>query len=297
MDYFSCFDGIGAAHAALLPLGYRCVGISEVNKFCNELIDKKYGFKNFGDFTKWKEWGNIGAKVIVASPPCTAFSFIGRRRGTADPAGALTPSCVRFICAQRPRWFILENVPGIFAINEGGLLRWMLNQFSQCGYNCCWRVLNAESFGVPQSRRRMFLVGHLGSGYRAAKVLFDGESIPIPTPQSTGTRQNDLRTIEVGIGKNRYRHNRKSVGTLLASPGGGVERIGAIILDNDKPRWLTVRERERLMGFEDDYTAGFSDAQRHRMTGNSIVVPILGWIGKRLLQQEQEANMGQLKAG
>jgi DNA (cytosine-5)-methyltransferase 1 len=290
MNYISLFDGIGSVHQAFQPLGFSCVGISEVNKYCNLLIDKKYGFKNFGDFTNWKNWGRINTDVIVASPPCTAFSFIGRRRGTADPAGALSESCVRFICSQRPQWFVLENVPGIFTINEGRLFRWMLNQFSQCGYNCSWRVLNAESFGVAQRRRRMFLVGHFGNGYRAAKVLLDGESIPIPTQKSERARQNDLRAIEVDFRKDRYWNNRKVTATLLASPGGGVERIGSVVLDKDRPRWLTPLERERLMGFEDGYTAGFSDTQRHRMTGNSIVVPILKWIGERILATNERID-------
>ena len=58
MNYFSVCDGIGAAHAALLPLGYHCVGVSEIDKYCNQLIEEKYGFKNYGDFTKWHEWTN-----------------------------------------------------------------------------------------------------------------------------------------------------------------------------------------------------------------------------------------------
>ena len=289
MKYFSAFDGIGAAHAALQPLGYNCVGISEIDKFCNQLIGSKHGFKNYGNFEHWKDWGRINADVIVASPPCTAFSFMGRRKGTADPAGTLSPSCVRFICRQRPRWFVLENVPGILTIDDGRLFRWMLAQFSQRGYNCAWRVLNAESFGVPQSRRRMFLVGYLGDGYSAGKILFDGATIPIPAPQSDRANQEDSSTIEGDARKDRYRGNRKTVGTLIASPGGGVERIGSVILDNDKPRWLTPLERERLMGFPDGHTSDFSDSQRHRMTGNSIVVPILRWIGERILAVEQES--------
>ena len=288
--YFSAFDGIGAIHTAWESLGYHCVGISEVNPYCNELIDRKYGFKNYGNFTKWKEWGRINAEVIVASPPCTDFSFMGRRLGTENDAGALSPSCVRFVCSQRPRWFILENVPGILTINNGGLFRWMLAKFSQFGYNCAWRVFDAQYFGIPQSRRRMFLVGSFGTGYRAGKVLFDSESIPIFTPKIKGTGQENSRAIEGDVRKDRYRGNRKTVGTLIASPGGGVERLGSVILDNDRPRWLTPIERERLMGFPSNYTAGFSDTHRHRMTGNSICVPILKWIGQRILSVEQESQ-------
>lgn len=297
MDYFSICDGIGAAHSALLPLGFRCVGVSEINKFCNRLIYEKYGFKNYGDFTKWKDWGQLNVDCIVGSTPCTAFSFMGRRRGTQDPAGALTPVFVRFVCRHKPRWFIWENVPGVLSISRGRLFEWMLDQFSKCGYNCAWRVLDAQYFGVAARRRRVFLVGCADNGYSAVKVLFDGKSIPIPTPQSEGAGKNNSRTATVDFRNDRYRNNGKIVGTLIASCGGGAERIGSIIIDNNRPRWLTPVERERLMGFEDNYTFSFSDSQRHRMIGNSIAIPVLRWIGQRILQQDREATLGRLRAG
>ena len=81
MNYFSICDGIGAAHAALLPLGYRCVGISEIDKYCNQLTEKKYGFKNYGDFTEWKKWGNIEADLVIGGTPSN-FADVHSRGGT-----------------------------------------------------------------------------------------------------------------------------------------------------------------------------------------------------------------------
>ena len=283
MDYFSICDGIGAAHSALLPLGYQCAGVSEVDRYCNELVKSKFNFENFGDFSRWQTWGSINAGLVIGGTPCTAFSFIGRRRGTQDSAGKLTPGFIQFVGTHRPRWVLWENVPGVFTIDKGRLFRWMLNRLSQFGYNCAWRVLDSQYFGVAQRRRRVFVVANLGNGYSAAKVLFDGSTIPIPTPKSRGTNQEDLRTNEVDFGKDRYRGNNNVAGTLIASPGGGVERLGSIVLDNNRPRWLTLLERERLMGFPDGYTSGFSDSQRHRMLGNSMAVPIVRWIGQRIL--------------
>ena len=80
MNYFSVCDGIGAAHAAFLPLGCQCIGVSEIDKYCNKLVHEKYGFKNYGDFTQWKNFGQIEADIIIGGTPCTAFSLIGQRK-------------------------------------------------------------------------------------------------------------------------------------------------------------------------------------------------------------------------
>ena len=98
MNYFSVCDGIGAAHAALLPLGYRCVGVSEIDKYCNQLIEEKYEgkIKNYGDFNEWETWQtHIKSKaidLIIGGTPCQSFSIIGKRQGSNDSRGGLAVS-------------------------------------------------------------------------------------------------------------------------------------------------------------------------------------------------------------
>jgi DNA (cytosine-5)-methyltransferase 1 len=297
MKYVSICDGIGAAHVALQPLGFRCVGVSEIDKYCNQLISRKYAHRNFGDFTDWENWAHFDADCVVAGTPCTAFSFMGRRGGTEDPAGKLTPAFVRFVCRHKPRWFIWENVPGVLSISGGRLFEWMCHEFQKFGYGLGYRIFDARYFGVAQRRRRIFLVGNLGGRYRAAAALFDIAPSEVFTPKSTRTKQEDRRTDAVDFRNDRYRNNGNFVGTLIACQGGGIERIGSVVLDNNRPRWLTPLERERLMGFPDNYTQGFSDSQRHKMLGNSMAVPVVKWIGERILQQEQGANTGLPMAG
>lgn len=287
---------------AFMPLGFRCVGISEVDKYCNRLIESKYNYKNYGDFTKWKEWGHINADIVVGGTPCTAFSFVGRREGTASIAGRLTPAFVQFVSKQRPRYFIWENVAGVLSIDKGRLFQWMCHQFQKCGYGLGYRILDARYFGVAQRRRRVFLVGSLGDAFGAGKILFDSETLPLSFGEIGKERHTHFRTVAIGHENNstehdhRYRLTGKVSGTLKTQLDGGVEQVNSIVIDGNRLRYLTPVECERLMGFPDNYSAGFSDTRRYKMLGNSMVVPVIRWIGERILSIDRETT-GWAKAG
>ena len=300
MDYFSICDGIGAAHAALLPLGYTCAGVSEVDKFCNKLIESKYNVKNFGDFTKWKTWEKIKVDVVVGGSPCQSFSTLGQRRGLQAPTGRLSLDFVNFICKNRPSYFLWENVAAVLFAERGRMFQWMLSRFVQCGYGLAWRILNSRFFGVPQYRRRIFLVGCFGDPIRAGKILFETEKMSVNHTASKTERQADSRTVAFGhhtdsmqnrMDKHsaRYRQNDPVVGTLTTQIDSGAEQVTRLIIDGNRVRYLMPIECERLQGFPDGYTAGFSDSTRYKMIGNSMPVPVIKWIGARILQQEQEA--------
>ena len=151
MDYFSVCDGIGAAHTALLPLGYHCAGVSEIEKNCNQLVQQKYGFKNYGDFRNWRDFKTEAFSLVIGGSPCQSFSLLGSKRGFDDQRGGLTKDFIDFVCGYTPQWFIWENVPGIFSIDGGAPFRYFLSRFMQCGYGVAWRVLDAQFFGVPNA--------------------------------------------------------------------------------------------------------------------------------------------------
>ena len=213
MNYFSVCDGIGAAHAALLPLGYRCVGVSEIDKYCNQLIEEKYEgkIKNYGDLNEQWKW-SIAYKSIrlaIGGTPCQPFSIIGNRRGKDDSRADITEEFVDFVCCETPRWFVWENVPGVFSIDNGRYFGRMVAKFSDFGYGVVWRVLDAQFFGVPQRRRRVYVVGCFGDPVRAGKVLFDTETVPVLAGQGKKTQSKNSR-----YDGGRYDNNGRTVGTL-----------------------------------------------------------------------------------
>ena len=301
MNYFSICDGIGAAHSALLPLGFRCIGISEIDKSCNQLIERKYGFRNYGDFTKWKTWGSINADVFIGGSPCQSFSTLGKREGTKAPTGQLTLDYVDFVCTLCPKFFIWENVAAVLHINRGAVFRYMLAKFSERGYGLGWKILNSRFFGVPQHRRRVFLVGCFGSATSAGEILFETETMSVRPTAIQEPGQDDSSTVtfdyytdgtqsKMDRHHKRYRQNNPVVGTLTTQICTGAEQVNLIVIDGNRARYLTPLEAERLQGFPDNYTAGFSDTTRYKMVGNSMSVPVIRWIGTRILTVDQKTK-------
>jgi DNA (cytosine-5)-methyltransferase 1 len=291
MDYFSICDGIGASHCGLLPIGYRCVGVSEIDKFCNQLIETKYDFRNYGDFTKWKTWGKIKTDLVIGGTPCQSFSTSGKRAGAQSTNGSLTFEFVNFICTHRPKYFLWENVAAVLFADKGRLFAGMLAKFSQFGYGLAWKILNCRHFGVPQHRRRLFLVGCFGSATGAGEILFETETMPVPFEASHETGQDNSTAVTIDDYTNgkqsrmerRYRNNYPFMGTLATQIDAGAEQIDRLVIDSNRIRYLTPLECERLQGFPDGYTLGFSDTQRYKMLGNSMPVPVIRWIGQRIL--------------
>lgn len=112
--------------------------------------------------------------VIVGGTPCQSFSIAGLREGLSDERGNLALEFMRLVGELRPQWVVWENVPGVLSSGRGRDFSAILGALAQLGYGFAYRVLDAQYFGVPQRRKRVFLVGHIGGrAERAAAVLFE----------------------------------------------------------------------------------------------------------------------------
>lgn len=181
MRYLSVCSGIEAATVAWKGLGWEAVGFSEIERFPSSVLAHHYpDVKNYGDMTKYKEWDIDGDSVdlLVGGTPCQAFSVAGLRKGLEDPRGNLSLVFVGMVEHFKPEWVVWENVPGVLSSNGGRDFGSFIGALASIGYGFAWRCLDAQYFGVPQRRRRIFLVAHSsGDSRRAGEVLFEPESL------------------------------------------------------------------------------------------------------------------------
>ena len=311
MKYLSVCSGIEAASVAWEPLGWRAVGFAEIEPFPCELLKQRYpNVKNYGDMTKYENWDIGQFDVLVGGTPCQSFSVAGKRGGTNDIRGQLMYAYLGIVEKYKPCWVLWENVPGVLSSGDGIDFASFLAGLEQCGYGWAYRVLDAQYFGVPQRRRRVFVVGHIGNRCDlAAKVLFEQSSLCRDSTPGKKTRKYIAGRITKSIDEygvplclhgNIVNRNNPYSGTR--SKGYIANRSYALLSNNvhcvmqsRQVRRFTPLECERLQGFPDNWTRikwrGKSadqcpDAPRYKAIGNSMAVPVMRWIGKRIQKEE-----------
>lgn len=178
----SLFAGVGGIDLALERAGVKVVAAVEIdNAARGVLADRFPNTTLFPDVTKvtaddLRAAGFIPERGIVcAGWPCQGNSVAGRRQGLADPRSGLWSHVVRLLDVLRPRWFLGENVPGLLSVTDGEDFGRVLQDVADLGMGFAYRVLDAQHFGVPQRRRRVFIVGHLGDARRPVEVLLEPE--------------------------------------------------------------------------------------------------------------------------
>jgi DNA (cytosine-5)-methyltransferase 1 len=330
-------------------LGWRNAFLAEIAPFPRAVLAHRFpGVPIHGDFTTI-EAGQYGAiDLLVGGTPCQSFSVAGLRTGLVDERGNLALAFLRLADRLRPRWIVWENVPGVLSSNGGRDFGAFLGGVVQCGYGFAYRVLDAQYFGVPQRRRRVFVVGYLGDWRRAAAVLFERESLRgnpaprrearevAPTIPCRSTAGGGLgtdfdcdggliaRCLTTGEGNRLDGESCTFVAHTLRGDGFDASEDGTgrgtplvpisfpwmqggsvgMAVDHDlcgtllagqhpavmtnAIRRLTPRECERLQGFPDDWTLvqyrgkPAADGPRYKALGNSMAVPVLRWIGRRI---------------
>jgi DNA (cytosine-5)-methyltransferase 1 len=269
MIYGSVCSGIEAATVAWHTLGWKPAFFSEIETFPRAVLKHHYpSVPLHGDFTTISEDDYGAIDLLVGGTPCQAFSVAGLRKGFADERGNLTLEFIRLAQRKKPRWLVWENVPGVLSQDDGRVFGAFLGGLAECGYGFAYRVLDAQYFGVPQRRKRVFVIGYLGDWRPPAAVLFERESLQ-------GDITPDRQERKVG-----------SPAPTLTKCGYGSRRSGEIqiLCEDSSIRMSTPREVERCFGFPDDYTliCRASDAARAGALGNSMAVPVMKWIGERI---------------
>ena len=220
MRYASACDGIGAVHVAWKPLGWTCAWTAETARFPAAVVEHHYGIPNLGDITEITDeqldaHGPI--ELLVGGTPCQSFSVAGLREGLADPRGNLALGFLGLAARARPEWVVWENVPGVLSSDGGRDFGTFLGALGQLGYGFAYRVLDAQYFGVPQRRRRVFVVGHLGDWRRAAAVLFERSCLSRPPAPRRESGKGVAALTAAGVGTCGADDNQAQAGHVVAA--------------------------------------------------------------------------------
>ena len=174
----SLFAGVGGFDLALMRAGVKVVASVEIDKKAQEILKRHFPESTiFGDIMEVTGEQLIAAGfiprrgIITGGFPCQDLSVAGKRAGLGGARSGLFWQICRLLDETRAQNFVLENVPGLLSSNNGKDMACVLEALVERGYRVAYRVLDAQHFGVPQRRRRVFIVGCLGDAGRSPEEI------------------------------------------------------------------------------------------------------------------------------
>jgi len=221
----SLFAGVGGFDLAMQRQGVKVVASVEIDSKCNEVLARHFpDATQFTDVTTVKGSDLIGAGftprtgIITGGFPCQDLSVAGKRAGLAGERSGLFWEIARLVEETQSEYFIIENVPGLLTSNKGRDFGVVIGTMADIGYSLGWRVLDAQHFGVPQRRRRVFIVGkRTTDGTSIAEVLFKSNGLRRDPSTSQPTRQDSATSTTRSFGQTGFAKYSEGVTTLTAT--------------------------------------------------------------------------------
>ncbi len=259
MKVGSLFSGIGGLDLGLERAGMEIVWQVENDPYCRKVLRKHWPEVLLLGDVKEIDFKTLPiVDLICGGFPCQPVSCAGKRRGKEDERW-LWPEFHRAIRETRPQWVLVENVPGLLSIEDGRLFAGILGDLAASGYDAEWDMLCANQFGVPQKRERVFLI--------ASSTQFNQCAIFYQNTLHVKGHQKGLDVFNRDTTDSYHENNRKGTLSILGNPNGAEIPYG---------------ERS---GTDD----GFPDRlDRLKCLGNAVVPQVAEWIGKRIMENENE---------
>jgi DNA (cytosine-5)-methyltransferase 1 len=303
--FIDLFAGIGGTRLAFEAVGGECVFSSEWDKDAQKTYAANFGETPHGDITKIKASDIPNFDVLLAGFPCQPFSSIGQRQGFKHKTqGTLFYDVLRILEGKRPAAFLLENVVGLVNHDGGNTFAVILQSLNELGYSVHHEVLDAADYGVPQHRKRIYIVGYdkarLKRGIehqwpkKSRKDMFIGQFVEKGvTDRSISKHLQDGYLFKLDDGRPQIidRRSKVKVKTLVASYHKIQRLTGTFVKDGPTGmRLLSENECKAIMGFPKRFKFPVSRTQMYRQLGNSVAVPVVTAIARKMLASIREGK-------
>lgn len=310
MIYGSVCGGIEAFSCAATERGWKASFISEIADFPRAVIRHRFPETPLhGDFTTIQEGDYGPIQLLIGGTPCQSFSIAGGRGGLGDARGVLAWEFLALAERLRPQWILWENVTGALSSGEGEDFASLITGMVECGYGIAWRVLDTRGFGIPQGRRRLFVLGYRGNWRPAFAALHEQGSL-FGHPEAGRSAADRSAAAIAGSAGKRAEDGQAGLGeiagffrmlkfgkyapdiyasTMKARDHKDATDLIVHRMQNGLfARKLSISEREKLMGFPVGWTnvswkgRPAPESLRVHALGNSMVVPVMEWLIDRI---------------
>ena len=220
----SLFAGVGGFDLAMQRQGVKVVASVEIDKHCQSVLSRQFpDAQIFDDVTTVKGSDLIGAGfepstgIITGGFPCQDLSVAGKRAGLVGARSGLFWEIARIVEETQSEYFLIENVPGLLSSNKGADFGVVVGTMADLGYSVGWRVLDAQYFGVPQRRKRVFIVGRRSSDRSIAEILFKSEGLRRDSSQSQQEGQDIATSTARSFGQSSFAGYTEGPATITAT--------------------------------------------------------------------------------
>lgn len=267
----SLFAGIGGFDLGFEQAGYTTAWQVEIEPDLREVLALRFPHaQQLADVREVGAHNLSPVDVLIGGFPCQDVSSMGARAGLAGKRTGLFWEVCRIVEEIRPQWLVLENVVGLLTSNGGQDFGIVLQALADRGYVGCWRVLDAQYFGVAQRRRRVFLVAGLGRQPPAGLL---SDAAPVDTVPGTLGPQQESRPADGW-----------AAGCLLAKNAASLIGIGCeTLICHDGARSAMVERARVSEAARLPLGLDATDHREARAAGNAVCVPVARWIAEHLM--------------
>lgn len=282
------FAGIGGIELGLGDAGHEPRLLCEIMPTARAVLETRFpGVRLEADVTELRALPR-DTELLTAGFPCQDLSQAGLTRGIDGAQSSLVGRVFELLQRRRVPWVLLENVPFMLQLASGRALDVIISELERLGYAWCYRVIDAQAFGRPQRRERVFLLASLEEDPR--EVLFSGDS-PSASHQKEPIQPDKAYGFFWTEGLRGLGWAVEAVPTLKGGSTVGIPSPPAILLPGGRIVTPAVEDAERLQGFRAGWTEPVSQVDRAslrwKLIGNAVAVPVARWIGKRLAEPGQ----------
>jgi DNA (cytosine-5)-methyltransferase 1 len=307
--FIDLFAGIGGIRMGFEDAGGECVFTSEWDVAAQKTYQANFGEIPYGDITKIDPSEIPSFDMLLAGFPCQPFSQAGLKKGFEDTRGTLFFDIARIVEHHKPSVVFLENVRNLKGHDKGNTLKVIIKTLEDLGYRVFHRLYNAKDFGVPQNRVRIYILAFKDEiefefpkelnlptrlGDILEKKVDDKYTISDRLWAGHQRRKKEHKEKGNGFGYSLFKKESKYTSTISAR----YYKDGSEILIEQKgknPRKITPREAARLQGFPDEFIIPVSDTQAYRQFGNSVAVPVIRTLAKKIISDLNKLPHNTLK--
>ena len=277
------FAGVGGFELGLGRAGHRTILLCERDEQAGQVIEHRWpGVRLHGDATTLEELPD-GTDVVTAGFPCQNLSMAGDKKGIGGGKSTVVGRLFELLDRRRAPWVVIENVYFMLHLDHGAAIRYILEHLERLGYRWAYRVVNSRAFGLPQRRRRVFIVASASSDPRHVLLADDAGAAREPAVEMS--RPIGFYWTEGGTG---HGLTADAIPPLKAGSMLAIPCPPAVLLPSGRVATPTIEAVERFQGFPPGWTSTLREkrSRRHRwrLIGNAVSVPVAEWIGRRLAE-------------